>query len=384
MLLSREEDTDEGLPILQNWIARNSGLEKYGIYEFPLYTDARMTGQIQRASWPYAFLNTVPFHDEPGYVQAPVILRVDAHIPKAERPDFSRTDASLYHGGLLTDEIAALASLCIGVRMRAGGESRRFDSMEQDPLGRPVAWDRRPIPTLNLNKNRLILPDIVGTHSLDELNRFESLLRLSASQSVHLIRAARLYQDALWIVESEPALAWLMLVSALETGANQWRAASGTAVERLTYSKPELVEILAAAGGSTLTEAVANQIEQSLGATKKFVDFTLQFLPPAPSARPSEAFQIPWDCESMRKVLRLIYGYRSKALHGGTPFPAPMCDHAVRINRSEGFVERGTVGLAASTQGGVWLAKDVPISLHTFHYIVREALLNWWRTMADG
>lgn len=105
--------------------------------------------------------------------------------------------------------------------------------MEQDSLGRPVAWDRRPIPTLNVDKNRLVLPDVVNTHSLDELNRFEWLLKLSASQSVALVRAARLYQDALWIVESEPGLAWLMFVSALEIAANQWQAATGTATERL-------------------------------------------------------------------------------------------------------------------------------------------------------
>lgn len=384
MSLTRKEETSDGLPILRNWIARNAGMERYGTYEFPLYTDARMTGHIRRTDWPYAFLNTVPIHDEPGYVQAPVILRVDAHIAQSERPNFSKTDASAYHGGLVTDEIAALASLCIGVRMRAGGQSRRFDSMEQDPLGRPVAWDHRPIPTLDLNKNRLVLPDIVGDHSLEELNRFEWLLRLSASQSVSLVRAARLYQDALWIVESEPALAWLMFVSALETAASQWHAASGTAIERLAYSRPELVEMLARAGGDALIKEVAKQIEQSLGATKKFVEFSLQFLPSPPSKRPPEEFQIPWDGESMKKVLRLIYGYRSKALHGGTPFPAPMCNHAFRMSASEAFAERGTVGLAASERGGVWLAKDVPISLHTFHYVVREALLGWWKSMANG
>jgi hypothetical protein len=256
--------------------------------------------------------------------------------------------------------------------------------MAQDPLGTPVAWDRRPKPTLDLDKNRLILPEVVGTHSLDELERFELLNRISVSQSVALIRAARLYQDALWIVESEPALAWLMFVSALETAASQWRAGSGTAVERFEYSKPKLVRKLAELGGDALVKIVADEIEHSLGATRNFVEFSLQFLPSPPSVRPSEGFQIPWDSESMKKVLRLVYNYRSKALHGGTPFPAPMCDHAFRIGTSEGFAERGTVGLAASTRGGVWLAEDVPISLHAFHYIVREALLSWWRTMADG
>jgi hypothetical protein len=117
MSLTRDGETGDGLPVLQNWIARDAGKERYGIHEFPLYTDARLTGQIQRKDWPYAFINTVPFRDEPGYVQAPVILRVYIHIAQSKDPDFTKTDATHYHGGLITDEIAALASLCIGVRM---------------------------------------------------------------------------------------------------------------------------------------------------------------------------------------------------------------------------------------------------------------------------
>lgn len=323
-------------------------------------------------------------HEEPGYVRAPIVLRIVAHILQAERPDFSKTNISRYHGGLLSDEIAALTSLCLGARMRAGGETRRFDSLTQDPLGRPVAWDHRPIPTLDIDKHRLVLPDVVGTHSLEELNRLECLLHLSSPQTVALIRAARLYQDALWIGESEPALAWLMLVSALEAAASQWQSENGTAVERFTYSKPKLVEILKASGGNELVSTVAEHIEKSLGATKKFVEFTLCFMPPPPTNRPSEAFQVSWNADSMKKIFRIIYGYRSKALHGGTPFPAPMCDPPFRISATEGYAEKGTVGLAASTRGGVWLAKDVPISLHTFHYIVRGVLLAWWEKMANG
>lgn len=384
MTSEQEEQSAEGLPILQNWIARNSGAPSFGIYEYPFYTDAHIVGEVRRDDWPYTFLNTIPMHDEPGYVCAPIILRVAAHVFQAERPDFSKTNISRYHGGLLSDEIAALTSLCLGARMRAGGESRRFDGLTQDPLGRPVAWDRRPIPTLDIDKHRLVLPCVVGTHSLEELNRLESLLHLSLPQTVALIRAARLYQDALWISESEPAFAWLMLVSALEAAASQWQTENETALERLTYAKPELVEILKASGGDDLVSVVAGHIEQSLGATKKFVEFVLHFMPPVPTNRPSEAFQVSWNTDSMKKIMRIVYGYRSNALHGGTPFPAPMCNPPFHISATEGYAEKGTVGLAESTRGGVWLAKDVPISLHMFHYIVRSVLLAWWKKMANA
>lgn len=374
----------EGLPSVRNWQAKVAGAERVATFEYPLYSDARFTGEIRRTDWPYQFLNTIPVHDEPGLVQAPVILRADLYAPQSDLPDWSKTDTSTYHGGLMTDEVAALASLCLGVRLRSGGESRRFDGFTTDPLGQPVAWDRRPMPSIGLSRTGLVLPDVVGKHSLDPLSRLESLHRLTVPQTVALVRAARLYQDALWIVESEPALAWLMFVSALETGANEWSVEKGTPEERLAASRPELMSILFAAGGQTLVAQVAKEIESSLGATKKFIQFSLRFLPSAPERRPTEAFQISWLKEPMKAMLRAVYGYRSKALHGGTPFPAPMCDPAFRVAVTEWFSERGTMALAASTKGGIWLEKDLPISLHTFHYVVRGALLRWWTYLAGG
>ncbi len=266
--------------------------------------------------------------------------------------------------------------------MRAGGESRCFSGLD-DPLGRPIGWDHRPMPVLNLDRNELVLPEVVGEHSLEELNRLELLLRLSPPQAVAIVRAARLYEDALWIVESEPSLAWLMIVSSLETAANQWQTEDGTAVERLTDAKPDLVKILKATGGDSLVETVAAAIEPSLGATRKFVKFMLHFLPPAPKIRPSEPFQILWDERPMKKIFTKVYEYRSKALHEGKPFPAPMCAPACKLD-VDGYVEKGTFALAEGSCGGVWKANAVPISLHTFHHIARGVLLKWWENMACG
>ena len=370
------------VPVLQNWIARNSGSPISGTFEYPLYSDAKFLQSITNSDSPYNFFNPMPSRAEPGYVQASLILRLDDHLPHM-RPDHSKTDASRYHGGTITDEIAALASLCVGVRIRAGGASRYFTNPDKEPLGVPVALDRRPKPSLDLDKDRLVLPQVAISCGLNELQRLGWLLHLSPDQSIALVRAARLYQDALWIAESEPALAWLMFVSSLEAAANQWKSEAGTPVDRLTYSKPKLVEILKNAGGDDLVESVASQIETTLGATKKFVDFTLDFFPEPPMKRPCEEFQISWNNKQMRKVLRRVYDYRSKALHGGTPFPAPMCDPPFSNSKNE-YAEKGTIGLAASSGGGVWRDKDVPINLHVFHHIVRGALLKWWEKMANG
>ena len=375
-------DTSEALPVRKNWDARNSKAPIRSIHEYPLYTDAEMIPQgVPRvaADCPYHFLRMSTI-GKPGYVRLGVILRIDIHlVPKWQD---IKTNDSLYHGGELEDEIAALASLCFGVRMRAGGESRRFQfDDDHDPLGIPVAGNHRPIPTLDLNEDRLVLPDVAkNMESLDEeaLERLEWLLDLSPEQTIALVRAACLYQDALWIAESEPALAWLMFVSALETAANQWQAEKKTPAERLTDSYPKLVEILKTAGGDDLIAKVANIIAPLCGSTKKFIDFVLHYLPPAPAKRPSESSQVPWDSNSMEKVLRIIYKYRSKALHGGIPFPAPMCEPPYK----ETWYIEGTMGVAATGAGGTWMAEDIPINLHTFHYITRNVLLGWWRAMA--
>lgn len=368
------------LPVVQNWKLKNADRPRHSITEYPLYTDSHLTGQIHREDWPYAFLNTIPGGAEPGLVQHSCTLRVEEYIHSSV-PDFSETNDSLYHGGLLQDEIAALASLCLGGRVKAGGMSRIFETLTKDPLGLPMVWDFKRPPYLTVNKNHLILPDVTGTHSLDELMRLKSLPSLNAQQSIALVRAARFYQDALWIVESEPSLAWLMLVSALETAANHWRTEHGTAPERLADSRPELAAGLRECGGDTLVQFVAEQIEHTLGATKKFIDFTLEFLPSPPPSRPIECDQISWTRASMKKLLGTVYNYRSNALHGGTPFPAPMCDPPSKFDVSVGYSEIGTTALAVSSYGGVWKAKDLPINLHAFHYIVRGALLGWWEMM---
>lgn len=367
------------LPFLENWLAYNADALYLGASEYPLYSDAKIDGTIMLEFGPYSFSNTMLRKNSPGEARVPMVLRLALHTP-GTAPDLSKTDAARYHGGDMPDEIAALASLCMGIRMRAGPESRRFRFGEQ--YGHPGQWDSRATPTLGSFRDGLVLPNVLQG-SWSNLDRLTSLQRFSSAAAVALVRAASLYQDALWIAESEPALAWLMFVSALETAANYCTAESGTVVERFTHHKPDLVDELRTVGGEALVESVAMQIEHTLGATKKFVGFVLEYLPNPPdeSMRPTAGARISWDPKPMKKMLGTIYGYRSNALHGGQPMPAPMCKAPFRFSGDQP-TEIGIVGTAASTSGGVWKAVDLPINLHAFHYIVRGVLLRWWDGMA--
>jgi len=368
-----------GTPAYDNWRAFIDGEPLLGTYEFLMFTDARLTGEVATAVEPYRFFNLVPFERHRGQVRAAVALRLSLHVAFGI-PSMEKTDQSRYHGGSMTDELAALASLKCGVRFRSGGQTRSFD-VGGDPQGRAEAWSIRPEPTLSVGAQGFVLPAITGEHSMMPIEELKSFPSLSPEQAITLVRAARLYQDALWLAESEPNLSWLMLVAAVETAASYWRSLADVPLDRLKESRPEFVVYLESTAISGLAERIANEFAESVGATKKFVDFLLAHLPAPPGKRPAVWGRVDWSGESLRRALRQIYKYRSKALHDGMPFPAPMCEPPYRHETWEVVAER-PVALAMSSYGGTWLTNDTPMLLHTFEYIARHALNAWWSSMA--
>lgn len=358
----------------KNWKKSLGGERLIRTSEYPLFTDAHITGQIEGGYGPYQLFNAVRTPDTRIDLPA-IILRVNEYIEPTEAHEMPRTDFEHYHGGDLPDEIAALLSLSLGVRLKASGVTRWFEP-DGDPKGRPLAFDTDRNNIILKSSTLLpVLPKALGTHCLETSALLAKLPNLSPADASALIRAARLYQDAIWIAESETALSWLMLVSAIETAAGHWRTTKESPVERVSAAMPELETILVAAGGTELFEKVADQISVYMGATKKFIDFVLTFLPEPPTERPHENLQVSWKSNDMKKMLSKIYEWRSRALHGGTPFPYPMCYPSSR------YSEEKPLGSAAAAQGGVWIAADTPMLLHTFEYIVRHALLKWWETM---
>jgi hypothetical protein len=160
-----------GPSVYENWLAAQAGQPARGIEEYELYTDAHITGEITDGYGPYQFLNLVPFPMQNNHARATIVLRLGMHIEDAlDRRDMTRTDAGQYHGGNLVDEIAALASLAMGIRLKAGGLTRTFDP-GGDPLGRPRKFGNpgNPQPVLLTGSYGLRLPCATGTHPLTAL-----------------------------------------------------------------------------------------------------------------------------------------------------------------------------------------------------------------------
>jgi hypothetical protein len=363
-------------PSIANWLAFQNRDAWLGTDEFPLFTDAWVTGEIEVG--PYGFVNTVAFKS--GTARAAAILRYAMHRPWQE-PDFRKTNADLYHGGSPPQELAALASLAMGIRLRAGHSTRRFEP-KGDPLGRPNEMHTRSAPYFEV-ADSYILPSATGPHSLDSLQILNRLPVLTPANARALIRSAWLYQDALWLVESTPELTWLLLVSALEAGANEWQKEKGDKVARLEYSKPQLYEFLAKLEDKSILPTVAEHIAESLGITRKFVEFALKFFPDPPRLRPPEWAQFKWESSQLKKALRTIYGYRSDALHDGRPFPGPMCEAPARLDPSWEAPAERMLAEGASQRGGVWLQDDIPMNLHLFEYIARGVLVRWWEACSQ-
>ena len=252
--------TEKGPPSYENWIAAIAKAPSRGAFEHPLHTDAQIIGQ--ESYGPYYLLNAVRGNRVDCPLPA-IVLRVEYYL----RNDYTdvemdRTDARLYHGGGLGDEITALVSLSCGIRLKAGDVTRRFPpkgAAKGDPRGWPTAYEwQHDVPVLPKTFGRFpILPEVLGKHSISELDLLREFPQVLPDGAAALVQAARLYQDAVWMAEFEPERAWLLLVSALETAAGHWRSAMESPIERLRASRPDLETMLEAAGGQKLVADVA-------------------------------------------------------------------------------------------------------------------------------
>lgn len=365
----------------ENWQARIAGVPSRVWYECSLFTDAHIVGAIEEGLGPYQLLNAVP-HEMMRHTRPAIVLRVRMHErPQIDLLRLNETNDDLYHGGGLEDEIAALVSLHLGIRLKAGPMTRVYWGEGSDPLGRPAAWGDEPDPLLPRIYRAPVVPRALGQHSLDDLELLPRFFVLPPKEAVALVRAARLYQEGLWIAESTPELSWLMFVAAVETAAFTWREGKETPLERLRAERRDVVKKLEQSGGQELAEWVAKRIAPFIGSTKKFVDFLLEYLPAPPQPRPPEFFAHPWTHDLLEKSLQIIYDRRSRALHGGKPFPPPMCTPPGRHSDARDAWDEVYGAPAMATRGGAWRKKDTPMLLSTFEYIARHALLKWWRSL---
>ncbi|MGP0223310.1 hypothetical protein [Paenarthrobacter sp. NCHU4564] len=354
----------------KNWRASKERKEQGSPqYEVLLYSDASVRGGPLSLG-PYSILNTLE-----NLVKMPDLV-------DPQTKDILPTNSKAYHGGTAADEIAALLSLCCGVRCRVGGISRDWTTNGNDPYGRPVFWDMQPLRRPGASGQE-ILPRI---HSRKvDLNDIQDLLLtfpdVAASKAIALVRAARMYSNALWWSNEDPNFAWIQFVGAIETAANTRRSGlQGTAaLKALEELEPKLWAALEATDGS-VKQDVADIMVPNLKAQKKFIGFVADHNQGPPKPRPAQFQQLDWL--KLDSHMQVIYGHRSSALHDGTPFPAPMLQKPYGTDE-EGWSEM-PLGITASSGGSSWAAHQYPMTLQTFEELVRGCLIHWWKGLTQG
>lgn len=319
-------------------------------------------------------------HGKPGLVLPYIVLR--CFYAKGDNEEYTKpidkTETDLYHGGnAFTDEISALSSLFLGVRIKASSVTRTFDDLNNDSMGRPTYLYYRSEPNLSFDFKGIKIPHVTGQRNLQLLHNLDQILKLNNKEAIAFMRAARLYQESLWIAETDPNSAWLMLVASLEAVAGVWKEKKISNEDILRETNSNLINFLQKNEAETLISGIADILSNLTGSTKKFLNFCLYFLPDAPEKRPLKFQQIEWTEQSWKKILGMIYGYRSKALHEGIPFPLPMSHPPFKHTKGEAPSEKGTIGLAIRQGNTSWEAQHLPINLNLFAIVTRQILLKW-------
>lgn len=378
--------TTKGLSAVQeNWQHFDEGKPRLGMSEARLYTDVSITGHVIDLG-PYSFLNLVAQPSARAQMVAGIVVRASFHVPQAEGPSSLKDNFAHYHGGDHFDEIAALLSLFMGVRLKAGNVDRVF--LESDPLGRPLSSSYKAEPQLSVSDQPQIpslqrIGALGETTNLVALDGLQHLSKASQGDAVALVKAARLYQEAIWIADAEPELAWLLLVAGVEAVAVHWPH-DDAAEDRLRDGIPEVADFLQPLLDREAFAQVARLLARYTGATRKFAQFLRQFAPPEPSTRPPLVWrQFLYSQENIEAAARIIYRHRSNYLHAGIAIPLPMCMAPTIMFPKEGdSYNEVPFGLAMQSRGAQWTISATPMLLHMFEHLARGAILGWWRSRA--
>lgn len=366
-----------GTDAWRNWKAYNDGRPEIENVDEELHSDRRIVGGPTSLG-PYTLSIIIRAERSDLSLRVGPAVRLHLGVHEHLIPDvvvdgeLVKANSDAYHGGTASDEVAALISLDLGVRLRVAGIAQMSLIHEGNETGTPISLE---VPTLAHpgRRGREFVPAArTRTADLSNLHRVDSFPRIDEKAQVELVRAARAYATGLWWANEDPNLAWLQLVTAVEIGANFRQDSTAEPTTLVEQLWPELWSALEPADEPIRVD-VAKLLAPQIRAARKFVDFLVSLAPEPPEVRPPFG-ELAWD--SLKEHARLIYGHRSRALHAGKPFPLPMLEEP--RTEENGATQEVPYGLNSGGLGGVWDAKEAPMLLSTFEYLARGSLLAWW------
>lgn len=344
--------------------------------EFAFYSDACISVEELRVG-PFDFIPiTANVRPRVGKLERALVMRRwDHFFDRAEHA--AREDDPVSHqvGGDVGEEMSALLGLALGRRFRSGGTVREAIALGET-IGSPGEMYHQP-PVLQPPHDFPMIPGIVDEVYLEEAHSlFELYPTLDGVDAVALVRSARQYVDGLWLADSDPRLAWIKFVGALEAAANRRDdARHEDPVAQLKRHKPALHRLLAHESPEVL-EAVAAEVARLYWQSSKVWSFVKAFDPGPPSIRPEENYS-RFDWSRLEEVIFTFYDYRSRDLHDGIPWPIGLCGAPEPIEED---VPSEVAGMGYRAH----MNKELPpMQLYVFAHLVGGAIRNWWRSFGQ-
>lgn len=348
-------DDDKRMYFIRNIEAFKNENIKRTVKEYEVITDADIIGEFSYG--PYYFTIWEISDKKEGEARKLCLKIVES---KEDKRYESAKRTGFYHGGGVADELVALTSLFLRKRLQ---------------LGSIVRIDDKP-RLLSVSQDRIDKHLITGQSDLGELPEYLSLVEgLDNKYHQNFILAVRLYHRAILLIEEEPDMAYLNLVSAIEILCRNYP------IDEIKLS--DLDEKLSKLVSSVEKEGLRGEIEQTILKNEKFTHLIARRFNKFIVNHVEEDF---WreenksgkgliKKEDLPELLKRIYVQRSRTLHSGEPFPRDIFEPPFILFWETPMME-SEIDPSESVSAGErkWEPKDFIPYPHFFERLVNHVL----------
>jgi hypothetical protein len=323
------------------------------IYEYEVIADANIIGHLEYgpyvfSMWEFSAKNEGEKRKLNLQIKVKKFNSDDLKLDQAERNGF-------YHGGGIAEEIIYLSSLFLRRRIILGPVTRIDD--------RPSLF--------NIGNKVIDKPLITGESNLGNLYKWLDLVKkLKPEYDQRFILASKLYHQSLQLIEEQPDLAYLNLVSSIEVLCQETDIGTVSLYD-LDHKLADLIYSL----DNDLKERIEKSIlKREKFIKRKFVQFILDHIEDN-FWKDNDKLESEYGAvkrEDLKDYLERIYDQRSKTLHSGEPFP-PNIFGAPLQNAEIDF----TLGMFIGDKK--WLPKDYIPYPHFFERLVNHVIISFLR-----
>lgn len=289
-------------------------------YEYEVISDAKIIGELEYG--PYKF-SMWEFSNKKEGEERKLCLAIKSKMFDSEAYDINYAKRKgFYHGGGIADEIVSISSLVFRRRLKLGSVTR---------------IDNRP--SLYIKGNDFLDRQLItGESNLASLFEWFKLVEgLNQKYDLRFILAVRMYHKSILLIEDEPDLAYLNLITAIEILCQDTDIGEVT-LHDLDKGLANLVDNLE---GNIKNQIASRILKREKFIKRRFVKFILDYLEDSFWNEVERPALGKIETEDLHEYLERVYDQRSRTLHSGEPFPpflfrAPM--HGAEIEFSFGII----------------------------------------------